>query len=277
MESHMNKLLGRAVFLVAVLATSAQLAHADQLSDVKARGVLTCGIATNLEPFEFQDPTTRELQGYDVDFCMGVAKAMGLKPEVKVVSVEGRIPELLGGRVDLLVAVLGYTPERAKQIDYSEGYFVSSHRMGVREDSPYKTLDDLGGKRVSMIKGSSTQNFLAKRLPSANLVIYEDGPSAFMALAQGKVDGFALSETLLRRFIARVGDGKIRVLSPPLGTETWGLGLRKNEPAFQKGVNDALEQMEKSGEAKQIFMKWLGPATIYKMDRDFVIKPIPVQ
>ncbi|KVR69105.1 cysteine ABC transporter substrate-binding protein [Burkholderia cepacia] len=271
----MTKFARAAVLLCAATAAIAHTpAQADELSDVKARGALTCGVLSNLEPFGFQDSTTRELQGYDIDFCKGVAAILGVKPELKVVSLEGRIPELAGGRVDILAAVLGYTPERAKQITFSDGYFVSQHRLAVQADSPYKTRDDLAGKRISMIKSSSTQNFLVKVLPTANIVTYEDGPSAFMALAQRKVDAYALSETLLRRFIAKLGDGKMRVLTPPLGEETWGLGLRKNEPAFQKAVNAALQQMEKSGEAKRIFMKWLGPSTIFKMDREFTIQPI---
>ncbi|GAB3625955.1 ABC transporter glutamine-binding protein GlnH [Pandoraea terrae] len=267
-----------AVAVCALTAAFASSVHADELSDIKARGTLVCGVQSNLEPFGFQDQATRELQGYDIDFCKGVAKHLGVKPELKIVSLEGRIPELLGGHVDLLAAVLGYTPERAKQIGFSDGYFVSQHRLAVRADGPYKMRDDLAGKRISIIKGSSTQNFLAKVLPTAQLVSYEDGPSAFMALAQGKVDGYALSETLLRRFIAKLGaNGKITVLTPPLGEETWGLGVRKDQPAFQKAVNAALQAMEKSGEAKQIFDKWLGQGSIFKMNREFTIQPIKTQ
>jgi polar amino acid transport system substrate-binding protein len=268
----MKKQSIRVLCAVGLAATLSHTALADELSDVKARGTLVCGVQSNLEPFGFQDANTRELRGYDIDFCKGVAKALGVKPELKVVSLEGRIPELLGGRVDILAAVLGYTPERAKQIAFSDGYFVSQHRIAVRADSPYKTRDDLAGKRISIIKGSSTQNFLTKVLPTAQLVSYEDGPSAFMALAQGKVDGYGLSETLLRRFIAKLnGEG------PPLGEETWGLGMRKDEPAFQAAVNNALQSMEKSGEAKQIFDRWLGQTTIFKMNREFTIQPIKTQ
>jgi polar amino acid transport system substrate-binding protein len=274
----MKKQSIRALCAVGLAAMLSHAALADELSDVKARGTLVCGVQSNLEPFGFQDANTRALRGYDVDFCNGVAKALGVKPELKVVSLEGRIPELLGSRVDILAAVLGYTPERARQIAFSDGYFVSQHRIAVRADSPYKTRDDLSGKRISIIKGSSTQNFLAKVLPTAQLVSYEDGPSAFMALAQGKVDGYGLSEALLRRFIAKLnGEGKIKVLTPPLGEETWGLGMRKDEPAFQAAVNNALQSMEKSGEARQIFDRWLGQTTIFKMNREFTIQPIKAQ
>lgn len=59
-----------------------------------------------------------------------------------------------------------------------------------------------------------------------------------------------------------------------MGLEYWGLGIKKGEPALLGAVNNALDGMEKSGEAQQIFDKWLGPNTIYQMHRDFRIGPI---
>lgn len=261
-----------------VLACAAVFCHsaqADQLADIKARGTLVCGVLGNLEPFGYQDQSTRELVGYDVDFCRAVAKSLGVKAELKAVSLEARIPELSQGRVDLLAAVLGYTPERAQQIAFSESYFVSQQKLAVKASSSYKQRDDLAGKRISTIKGSSTQNFLQKALPTAQLVSYDDAPSAFMALVQGKVDSFGLSETMLRRFIAKLGpSGNLQVISPALGQEAWGLGIKKGEPGLEKAVNAALEDMEKSGEAQRIFDKWLGPKTLFDMKREFRIEPI---
>jgi polar amino acid transport system substrate-binding protein len=79
----------------------------------------------------------------------------------------------------------------------------------------------------------------------------------------------------MRRFISKLGtDANIEVLSPPVGRESWGLGIRKGEPAFEKAVDDALDAMEKSGESQQIFDKWMGPKTIYQMKRDFKAEKI---
>lgn len=261
-----------------VLATTfcAGVAHADQLADVKAKGTLVCGVMTNLEPFAYTDSKTQEQIGYDIDFCKSVAKHLGVKPELKVISFDARIPELNQGRVDILAAVLGYTAARATQIEFSDSYFVSTQKMGVRTGGPYKVLTDLDGKRLGAVKSSSTMNFLAKELPNAKVISYDDAPAAIMALVQGKVEGFGQSETLLRRLISKVGGAeKITVISPPMGTEAWGLGLRKNEPAFAAAVNQALASMEKSGEAKQIFDRWLGKSTDYQMEREFTIAPIP--
>jgi polar amino acid transport system substrate-binding protein len=268
-----NKLAAALIGLA--LTLTAGLARADQLADIKARGTLVCGVLPNFEPFGFQDPTSREEVGYDVDYCNGVAKALGVKPVLHVVSMEARIPELLQGRVDILAAVLGYSQARAEQIAFTNQYYVAKQTIAVKTGGAFKVRDDLDGKRVSTIKGSSNIALMQRVMPSVHLVAFDDSPSAFLAMAQGKVDGFVATEPVMRRFAAKLGHNlEVDALSPPVALENWGLGIKKGEPALLDAVNNALNGMEKSGEAEQIFVKWFGPNTIYKMHRDFKIVPI---
>lgn len=266
-----------AAALVITVLTGTEVANADQLADIKSRGTLVCGVLSNVEPFGFQDPKTREIVGYDVDFCKGVAKELGVKPELKVLSLDARIPELTQGRVDILAAVLGYNQQRAQQIAFSDTYFVSNQVMAVSASSTNKTLNDLAGKRVSTIKGSSNVPMVQRALPTAQLVNYDDAPSAFMALVQHKVDGYVLSESLMHRFIDKLGAdaNTITIVAPPVGREYWGLGMKKDEPTLAAAVNNALVKMQASGESQKIFDKWLGAASPYKMKRDFTTAPIP--
>lgn len=251
------------------------LAQADQLADIKARGTLVCGVLSNLEPFGFMDPQSRTVVGYDIDFCDAVAKRLGVKPELKQLAIDARIPELSQGRVDVLAAVLGYNAARATQVDFTYSYFLSEMKVAVQDDSSVKELADLSGKRISSIKGSSTPAMLRAAIKDVNVVSYDDAPSAFMALTQKKVDGFGLTEAMLRRFIAKLGDNSgLTVVSTPVGKEYWGLGIKKDEPALLAAVNDALKDMEAKGEAQQIFDKWLGKDSAYKMSRSFTIEPI---
>lgn len=272
MQKMTMALAGIACFLS---TATANIAQADQLADIKARGILVCGVLSNLEPFGFMDPKTRNVVGYDVDFCDAVAKRLGVKPELKQLAIDARIPELSQGRVDVLAAVLGYNATRATQIDFTYSYFLSENKVAVQDKSSIKELSDLAGKRVSSIKGSSTQGMLRSAINDVNVVSYDDAPSAFMALTQRKVDGFGLTEAMLRRFIAKLGDNSgMTVLSTPVGKEYWGLGIKKEEPTLLAAVNGALKDMEATGEAQQIFDKWLGKDSIYKMSRSFTIEPI---
>ena len=112
------KTMARVVLLLSSLFVLAQ-AGADQLADMKSRGTLVCGTLTTTEPLGFQDPQTRQIVGFDVDMCNGIAKRLGLKMEHKGLSIEARIPELSLGRVDVVSAALGYTKERAEQVDFT--------------------------------------------------------------------------------------------------------------------------------------------------------------
>lgn len=266
----------RSIAALALLTSSlAAQVQADQLTDIKSRGTLMCGVLSTLDPFGYMDPATREVVGYDVDFCKGVAKQLGVKAELRQLSLDARIPELNQGRVDILAAVLGYSPARATQIAFTDSYFLALQKLAVQQDSGFSALANMDGKRISSIKGSSTQTFVRAKIPGAKIVSYDDAPTAFMALTQRKVDGFGLTEAMLRRLIVKLGpDSTLKVVDEPLGQEQWGLGVKKDEPELLAAVNAALNNMEKSGEAQAIFDQWLGKNSAYHMERTFKVEPI---
>lgn len=264
-------------FALAVLATTllAGAAHADQLADIKSKGTLTCGTLGTSEPFSFPDPQTREITGYDVDFCKAVAKSLGVKLDLKPIAVAARIPELQQGRVDVVIANLGWSAERAEQIAYSNQYFASQQKVAARKESGFAKVQDLAGKRISATKGSSSEMAVRKALPTATTVTFQDPPSGFLAMQQGKVEGFVLSELSLVKFQQQSeATSPVVILEPSLMLEPWGIGMRKGETALIKHVNDLLDIMEKTGEATQIHDKWMGPATPYKVQRGFKVEPI---
>ena len=265
----------RLSLVVAALTLVAGSASADQLADIKAKGVLTCGTLGTSEPFSFPDPQTREITGYDVDFCKAVAKSLGVKLELKPIAVAARIPELQQGRVDVVIANLGWSPERAEQIAFSDQYFASQQKVAARKESGFTGVKDLAGKRVSATKGSSSELAVRKALPTATTVTFQDPPSGFLAMQQGKVEGFVLSELSLVKFKQQSETtSPVVILEPSLMLEPWGIGMRKGEAALIKHVNGLLESMEKSGEAAQVYDKWMGLGTPYKMPRSFRIEPI---
>ncbi|WP_079217351.1 ABC transporter substrate-binding protein [Herbaspirillum robiniae] len=261
--------------LAAALLAASFSAAADQLADIKQKGTLVCGTLGTAEPFSFPNQQTREIQGYDVDFCKAIAKNLGVKLELKMISVAARIPELQQNRVDIVIANLGWTAERAEQIAYSDAYYASPQKVAVKRSSGYKSPADLGGKRVSATKGSTSELAVRKAIPTASVTTFQDPPAGFLAMQQGKVEGFAVSELMLSKFQAQVeSSSPIDILNPPLINELWGVGMRKEEGGLIKQVNATLEGMEKSGEAQQIFDKWFGASTQYKLKRDFKIEPI---
>ena len=266
--------LAAAIGLVVVLAPAA---HADTLQDIKARGKFICGTMGTAEPFSFQDPKTRAVVGYEVDMCQAVADSLGVPLELKLIAVEARIPELIAGRVDVVAANLGWSPERAQQIDYSHQHFVSLQKVLARDaDKDLKAPADLAGKRISAVRGSSSEQGARKFIPNVEPVTFKDPSGAFLALQQGKVAGFVGSELMLVKLKQQAATSAVpaKILEPALFVEPWGMGVRRGDTAMLGQVNQVLDGLEASGKAAQIFDKWFGAGTPFNMKRDFRIEAI---
>ncbi len=262
------RMIAKVAAAALVLFGGVAAARADQLSDIKARGKLNCGTMGTFEPFSFQDPKTRDVVGYEIDLCRAVAKAIGVDVEFKLMAVEARIPELTQGRVDILSAAMGYSDERAKQIDYSTTSFVSRQMLMVKSAGGFKNIVDVKDKKISAPKGSSSEKYVRTLFPDANVLTFQDPPSAFLALQQSKVSALVLSEIALIKFKQQVGDG-LDILRSPVAIEKWGLCIRKDEPTLLAAVNGALKQIEDTGEGARIFDKWIGKDSPYKIERTF--------
>lgn len=265
-----NLVFGGAALCAVTLSTSA---FADKLADIKAQGYLTCGTLTSSEPLGFPDPQTRQIVGFDVDTCAAVAKHLGVAMHHKGVSVEARIAELQMDRVDLVAAALGYTKERAKQIDFTSVHYQLPIKLIAHSNAGYTNIKDLAEKKISANKGSTPELYARQAFPKATVVTFQDSPATFLALAQNKVQAMAISEASGLRFVNDSG-GAYKFLDGSLAWEPTALGVKKGETNFLNAVNKALEEMEADGELDTMWNKWFGPQTKYFMKREKKLTPI---
>lgn len=267
-----------ATLLLAGAALLASLAaHADTLADVKKKGELVCGVLSTAKPFGFVDTTqSRDVVGYDVDICHALAKSLGVKSVVRQVANDARIPELVQGRVDVLTAALSWTPERAQQVDFTNQYFVARLVVAAQKDAGVTNIAGLKGKRVSVVKGSTSEIALRNNHPDVPVVSFPDPPSAFLAFQQGKTEAFSISELLMRRFLNEAGPtgASMTLLSDTLQVDPWGVAVKKGEKGLLDALNDALAKIESSGEGKAIFDRWFNEKTGFAIPRSFKFEPI---
>jgi polar amino acid transport system substrate-binding protein len=255
--------------LLALLLLVSLSAHADQLDTIKKKGELICGVLGTDEPNSFVDPKTRTIIGYEVDLCEAIAKKIGVKLTVKQLAVAARIPELQQGRVDILAAALTHTREREAVVAFSLTTFVTGQRVMVRKDSGITQLAQLAGKKVVTVRGGTQEPNMRRAVPTVEVVTFETAPQALVALQQRKAVGFVNDEVSLLDAYGKLGPAQkdFVLLDQSISTEALALGLRKNEPAFKKTVDDTLRELEKSGEAERLFMYWYGPQSHLKYDK----------
>ncbi len=255
-----------------LLCLAGALAHAGTLEDVKARGTLICGVLGSLEPFSYPDTATREQVGYEIDLCRDLATDLGVKLQLRIVSTQSRIPELLEGRVDILAALISYTPERVQQLLIGDAYVADGFNALVNQDSGITKLDQLADKRLSVIKGSFLEPLLQKRFPKATVLSFEDSSASFTALIQGRAAANVQRATSLRALQLRLGsENKTVMLEELLAVQKSGFAIRKGEEAFLERTNKFLHDYEASGKAVALWEKWLGQQSKFKLPRAFKV------
>jgi polar amino acid transport system substrate-binding protein len=260
-----------------VLSLGAGAADADQLDDIRRRGVLVVGVLGTDEPQSFVDLKTREFVGYEVDLARAVAARLGVAVEFKQLSVAARIPELQQGRVDLLAASLTHTVERERQIDFSVTTFVTGQKVMVKVSSGVTDIHQLAGKRVLTVKGGTQEPNIRRAVPGVEVVNFENTQQALLALQQGKGVGYVNDEASLVNDAAKLGTSReaYAILPTNLSVEPLALGIRKDEPRLKAEVDAALRGLEASGQAEALYQRWFGAGSKlrlgprgFKLERD---------
>ena len=267
----MNKLrtILAIIAIVGMMATSAMAA--DSLADIKQKGVLVAGVKDSTPPFGYIDETSRKIVGYDIAFIEAIAKRLGVKAELKPVTSASRIPQLQEGHIDIIAATMTKNAERAKVIDFSNAYFVTGQKF-IAKKGTVKSLKDLEDKRIGTAKGSTSEQNVAKSIPTATVLSFDDYPQAFLALLQGKVFAITTDEAILAGILAKSPNkDEFEIPHVQISDEPYGLGMRKDDTNLVNFVNETILEMEKNGEAKAIFDKWFGPTTPYSLERTFTI------
>ena len=270
MASHKNKITS--LVLLALSGLTATVAQADQLADIQKAGVVRVATFDANPPFGSIDAKTHDIVGYDVDFAKALAKSLGVKLELVATNPANRIPLLQSGKVDLIVADITITPERAQVVDFSTPYFVTGQQFLVPATSPNK-LDDYGHDRIGAVKGTTGEQALHQRFPSARVLSYDDIPLALTALRNGNVQAITQDSTILAGLLVEAPDkAKFKILPDLLSKEEIGVGVKKGETALLTAVNSELVKLEQNGEATKIYDGWFGPGSKIPQPRGFKIE-----
>jgi polar amino acid transport system substrate-binding protein len=262
----------------AILAASVGImvstAIADQLSDVNQRKELRCGTFADVPPFAAPDPKTREMVGFDVDLCKALAKRLGVTAKITPLSVEARVPEVKLGHVDITVANLAYTLGRAEQIQFSDPYYLAKEMLAVKASDPGTSKADFKGKRLASTKGSTSE--LAIKMNESEPLTFVDTGSAFMAVQQNKAVGMVANTMTITKLVneSKTAGQPLKMIEEPMAFQPIGIGMKKDEPALLAKVNETLVAMDQAGEINQLWDKWLGPSTEYKMTRTDKVVPL---
>ncbi len=266
----MPKLL--TILLAAMLAAagSAQAQTGpNTLGKIKAAKAINVAFSGDSLPFSFIGPDNQPA-GYSIDLCKRVIAQIGRavgEPNLKVNWLVGPVAERLqmvaSGRADLECANTTQTQTRLANVDFSNLIFVDGGGFLVKADSPVNKITDLGGRKVAVQRGTTTEvrlkDAFQQRLVNATVVQIGDATEGMAMLESGSVDALAGDKIKLIGLAAQAKDpAKLALLAEDLSFEPYAMTLPRNDSALRLEVNKALTQVYLGGEIETIFASWLG-------------------
>jgi len=246
-------------------------AYAQTLDKIRKSGVITLGYIDGAAPFSYADGNGQP-QGYSIELCNAVAegvsvqlKRQNLKVRWVKLTIQDRIDAVRTGKVDLECSTTTWTLSRQQLVDFSLVTFVDGGSLLVKSDAEIGKLADFDGKRIAVIRGTTTEralrDALTRRSAKAELVSIKTRDEGLTLLREGQVDALASDRTALIGVVVMSGrgGGQYKLLDQDFSIEQYALMLRRNDHDFRLAVNRVLARVYRSGDIDKIYARWLGP------------------
>jgi polar amino acid transport system substrate-binding protein len=238
-----------------LLASWSVTAAAQTADEIKKKGSITVGMLVDFPPYGTVDASNQP-DGYDADVAKLLAKDLGVKLNLVPVTGPNRIPFLLTNKVDVLVASLAVTPERAKQVQFSRPYSAATIVLYAPKKTAIKSPADLKGVRVAVARASTQDTALTAIAPQGTEIRrFDDDASAMQALLSGQVDAIGCSTTVAAQIAKRAGDTYENKLV--LKQQFMAVAMRQNQPELLKTLDDFIAKNTANGELNKLYKKWL--------------------
>jgi polar amino acid transport system substrate-binding protein len=242
------------------------LSQSVTLAQVKAAGELKIGCEAAYVPFTFRD--AGKIVGYDVELAELFCKTLGVKANFIDTAWSGVIPSLYAKKFDVIMSSMSYTKERLERVAFSIPYAEASQAMLIRavDTGAIKAASDLNGRVLAVKLGSPGQVLQEKMLAALKsaggagfkeLKVFDDHPSAYVALAQNRVDA-VLNTIPTLAMVLKDAPGKYAIVKG-IGADNWaGIAARKEDPEIVSFLNGELARLKSDGTLYKLQEKWFG-------------------
>jgi glutamate transport system substrate-binding protein len=232
------------------------------MARIQKAGKITVGVKIDQPGFGVKNPTTGDVEGFDVEIAKSIVAAIG--KDIKISFVESvsanREDFLEKGTVDMVVATYTINDARKQRVDFAGPYFVARQDIMVKSsDSSIKSVTDLDGKKVCTVTGSTSATNVKAKAPNADVTLLGTYSECVAALTDDRVVAVTTDNTILSGFV-KASNGAFKLVENPFSDEPYGIGVKKDDDAFRTFINDHLEEMFASGDWATAFESTLGTA-----------------
>lgn len=242
-----------------------------RLDAIRTNKSITVGVKEDVPLFGLLDQKTGTLGGFDIEIAKGIAKRLFPEedPATRVRFVEAlskdREVMLQNGAADLIISTYTITDARKQLVDFAGPYYIAGQDVLTRreliENGTIRGIDDVNGRKVCSVNGSTSLLNLQSAAPKADISITRDKYSeCFEELRRGRVDAMTTDDVILLGLALQ--DTRFGLTGNPFRTEPYGIGVPKGDTELRTFVNDALDDMIRTGDWAEAFRSTVGTAGV---------------
>ena len=226
------------------------------MAAIQARGFIRVGIKYDQPAFGVRDTATGDVRGFDAEIAKllaigifgGSVGDLGTRVQFQEAVSKDREALLQNGSADIVIATYSITPTRSEKVDFAGPYFRARQDIMVRTgETSITSVDDLTGRRVCTVRGSTSLQNLLNRNPKAEVVLRDTYSECATELSLGEVDAVSTDQPILAGYAHQSG-GTLKVLNNPFSDELYGIGIAKGDEALRTFLNTRLEEIVANGD-----------------------------
>ena len=261
----MKTVLAAAAVTLFAGATGETVIHADNVKNetydrVMKTDRMNWGVKGDTKLMGLMNIKSGKLEGFDVDMAKEVTKRINPDAKVEYTQITSgtRVPMLLNGNIDAIIATMSVTPDRQKVVDFSDPYFDAGQSIMVKSSSKYHNVKELNTPkaRVLAVQGSTSIDEIKDFAPKAKVVGLQDYATALTALKAGQGDALTTDNGILYGMVA--GSKNLEVRGGNFTNEPYGVAMQKKNPKLVKAVNKAIKDIKSDGTYAKMVQKWFG-------------------
>ena len=234
------------------VAEDVQFEEGTTMAQLAEDGEITVGTKFDQPGFGLLNPNTQTPEGFDVEIAELIAAELGIAPEsinwVETVSAN-REPFIQNGQVDMVVATYTINDQRKQVVDFAGPYYEAGQDIMVAAGNPEGIAgpEDLAGKKVCSVEGSTPAQNIRDNFPEAELITYDVYSKCADDLKNGNVQAVTTDNVILTGLVAGSPE-EFELVGNPFTEEPYGIGLQKGDDEFRSFINDVLENSFENGD-----------------------------
>lgn len=223
-------------------------------------GTLTIGTSAEYEPFEYMEDG--EYKGFDLELAQAIADDLGLELKIENVDFDTIVPGVASGtKCDMGIAAITATPEREKEVGFTDSYYMDDQAIVTMADNTEITGDNYAdalnaeGVKIAVQSGSTAEAFAKENFPNAELVPFKNATDCFAAVQSSQANALVTNRSVAAQLVATSFSNE-QVIKQISTGEEYAIAVNKDNTALLDALNDSIAKLTEDGTVDELMTKY---------------------